>query len=695
MAFSELLERGGVGRSQDLQVITLLLPSVFVPSQMLRDHFSAATPGHRCWAHMLDNGSESPAALTPEALLVSSIPPGPNHGPHQCCRFCHPQWQLLDPNATATNWSGAATEPCLDGWVYDHSTFTSTIEAERGLECEHQGLKFLGRAGLVAGMPRGSFAWGLLSCWPRWACSPNRFGRMSTWTWCCLQVAEATTSAIFAPPPLVCCGLRLSSAFHRWAVAPMILRRSCSAGRTAPGALAFVLRGWRALCPATSAPSLAIFLLSATAMAPESACAHAARVPAVRAAQVDRIWLPGSWMGRTVLGERLRPSPERLRDGISQPGTGIAEGGRLPSPPSWGRGRVCCLPRPPRPACGLGPACVGKAKTQPGCSSFNRWLPESTRRLISAGKPDRALQELKKVARINGVEDAKKTLTIEVLMSTMGDEVASARACQSPLDLFCLPKLCRRSCYLSMASFSLTISFFRPVEDLHNLGGDIFLLQVLFASLGQAANNSLLKFFQPNEALEDPVPQRWADFQGRCWVVFAVLGKGCFGVCLTRYSVYEAELFPTSLQQMFLPLFGKALFPKVPTMTRVWAIPSAHGMTADGFLQLVGQLGAMLGPLMGMACQAPPLLPALSYGTLPIPSLVLLFLPETRGLPLPDAIQDLENQPGTPSHLGVGLGSLSPGDVAGQGSQVRETSWWRGRHLGWACCQDRSSCGGG
>ena len=119
-----------MGLFQALQVFTLLLPSMLVPSQLLMENFSAAIPGHRCWVHMLDNSSEAPANLTSKALLTVSIPPGPNQEPHQCRRFRQPQWQLLDPNATATNWSEAATEPCMDGWVYDRSTFTSTIVAE-------------------------------------------------------------------------------------------------------------------------------------------------------------------------------------------------------------------------------------------------------------------------------------------------------------------------------------------------------------------------------------------------------------------------------------------------------------------------------------------------------------------------------------------------------------------------------------
>lgn len=69
-------------------------------------------------------------------------------------------------------------------------------------------------------------------------------------------------------------------------------------------------------------------------------------------------------------------------------------------------------------------------------------------------------------------------------------------------------------------------------------------------------------------------------------------------------------------------------------------------MTADGFLQAVGRLGAVMGPLIRMTRKAVPLLPPLSYGLTPIASslVLLLFLPETRGLPLPDTIQDLEAQ---------------------------------------------------
>ncbi|XP_015424551.1 PREDICTED: solute carrier family 22 member 11 isoform X2 [Myotis davidii] len=530
MAFSELLERaGGVGLFQTLQVLTLLLASVLLPSHMLLDNFSAAPPGHRCRAHMLDSSSEAPANLTREALLLISIPRGPNQEPQPCRRFRHPQWQLLAPNATATNWSEAATEPCVDGWVYDRSTFTSTVVAEWGLVCGRQGLKPVGQAVFMAGNLLGALAWGLLSCW---------FGRKSMLSWCCLQVALANTSAIFAPNFLVYCGLRFLNAFglagiiltsttlmvewtttRRRAVTMTILGCTYCTGQMILGGLAFALRDWRALHLATSAPFFAIFLISL-------------------------------------------------------------------------------------------------------------WLPESARWLIITGKPERALEELKKVARINGHREAKKALTIEVLMSSMEEEVASAKARPSLLDLFRVPVLRRRSCCLLVVNFSHMISYYGLVFDLQNLGRDIFLLQVLFGAvdfLGRATSNVLLRFFGRRVVLASAqalgglsilanvlVPPDWQGLR----VAFAVLGKGCLGLCLTCFSVYKSELFPTSLR-----------------------------MAADGFLQSAGRLGAVVGPLIMTARQALPLLPPLIYGViLIVSSFVLPFLPETRGLPLPDTIQDLENQ---------------------------------------------------
>ncbi|MEJ1273484.1 solute carrier family 22 (organic anion/cation transporter) member 12 [Cricetulus griseus] len=290
-----------MGLFQVLQICTLILPTISFPFHILLENFSAAVPDHRCWTNMLDNSSEVFTNLTHEALLAISIPAGPNLKPHQCRRFRHPQWQFLDPNATAANRSEAVTEPCVDGWVYDNSTFSSTIVTKWDLVCNSQSLKPLGQAIYMAGLMAGSVFWGFLS---------HRLGRKPMLSWCFLQVAMGSAGAILAPNFFIYCGLRFLSAFgmagaflaqfalsrypeaftlspaleqegpephsgpphqlaavewttvHRRDVAMTILCSISSMGHIVLAGLAFALRDWRNLQLAVSIPFLAAFLLS-------------------------------------------------------------------------------------------------------------------------------------------------------------------------------------------------------------------------------------------------------------------------------------------------------------------------------------------------------------------------------------------------------------------------------------------------
>ncbi|XP_054518414.2 solute carrier family 22 member 12 isoform X7 [Pan troglodytes] len=177
MAFSELLDLvGGLGRFQVLQTMALMVSITWLCTQSMLENFSAAVPSHRCWAPLLDNSTAQAGilgSLSPESLLAISIPPGPNQRPHQCRRFRQPQWQLLDPNATATSWSEADTEPCVDGWVYDRSIFTSTIVAKWNLVCDSHALKPMAQSIYLAGILVGAAACGPAS--DRWLAESARW----------------------------------------------------------------------------------------------------------------------------------------------------------------------------------------------------------------------------------------------------------------------------------------------------------------------------------------------------------------------------------------------------------------------------------------------------------------------------------------------------------------------------------------
>ena len=64
-----------------------------------------------------------------------------------------------------------------------------------------------------------------------------------------------------------------------------------------------------------------------------------------------------------------------------------------------------------------------------------------------------------------------------------------------------------------------------------------------------------------------------------------------------------------------------------------------------GLGQVGARGGAILGPLVRLLGVHHPTLPLLVYGAVPLLSgLTALLLPETQGLPLPDTIQDAQNQ---------------------------------------------------
>ncbi|XP_047631412.1 solute carrier family 22 member 10-like [Phacochoerus africanus] len=532
MAFEELLnEIGGLGKFQILQMVLALPCLMLTICQILLENFTAAIPGHRCWVHILDNDTVSDndtGTLSPDVLLRISIPLDSNLKPEKCHHFLQPQWKLLHLNGTFPNVTDLDMEPCVDGWAYDRSSFSSTIMTEWDLVCDYQSQKPLAQFAFMAGMLLGGFIYGCLS---------DRFGRKVILRWCLLQLAISGTCAAFAPNFLVYCSLRFWSGCsavvamsNNWMLviewirsqskAWVITLMNCafSLGQIMLGALALVFRDWRTLQLVVSAPFF-VFLFS------------------------------------------------------------------------------------------------------------SRWLVESARWLIITNKPEEGLKELQKVARRNGLKNIEATLNMEGLRATMQEELEAAQTKTTLLDLLRTPNLRKRICLLFFVRFANAIPFYGIFINLQYFGSNIFLFQVIFGILTASVRFAallflshmdrrptvmLFMFFLGLSILANMfVPQEMQTLR----VTLASLGISFAAAFVNCYCVHYAELIPT---------FVRA--------------------TASGLDNVAARGGATLAPLLVTLEVYLPTLPWIIYAVSPIlGGLVIFFLPETRNLPLPDTIQDVEN----------------------------------------------------
>lgn len=129
MKFETILEEiDGFGRFQIAILILLCTSRMVLPCHFLLNNFIAAVPPHHCDISTLEKSAEELFRnLTREQKLTVSLPVREDGEPKSCEMFAEPQFQLLSNSSNRTD---LPTVWCQSGWVYDNSTFISTLATE-------------------------------------------------------------------------------------------------------------------------------------------------------------------------------------------------------------------------------------------------------------------------------------------------------------------------------------------------------------------------------------------------------------------------------------------------------------------------------------------------------------------------------------------------------------------------------------
>lgn len=127
MKFENVLsEADGFGRYQILLFMLMVLPRITLPCHFLLNNFIAATPSHHCNISSLDSQGVF-NSLTHKERLTVSIPKQEDGTFTSCHMFLQPWFYLLVNSSNATE---RPVVPCQSGWVYDSSTFRSTLVSQ-------------------------------------------------------------------------------------------------------------------------------------------------------------------------------------------------------------------------------------------------------------------------------------------------------------------------------------------------------------------------------------------------------------------------------------------------------------------------------------------------------------------------------------------------------------------------------------
>ncbi|XP_068187583.1 solute carrier family 22 member 6-like [Antennarius striatus] len=256
------------------------------------------------------------------------------------------------------------------------------------------------------------------------------------------------------------------------------------------------------------------------------------------------------------------------------------------------------------------------------------WCSESARWMVLNGRTDEALKNVHRVARINGKPEMVNKITKEVLDSHVKKEIEMSRLSFTLYDLLKTRGMRKISICLLAVWFGTSFSYYGLALDLQQFGVNIYLMQLIFgvvdipakfvvlivlSFLGRRVSQASCLFLAALVIFSNIFIPR--DMQA-IRTTLACLGKGLTAGSFATVFLYSGELFPTVIRQ-----------------------------TGTGFVSSSARVGSMVAPIILILDEVLPALPGLVYGgSAVLAGCFACFLPETLKVPLPDTIEEVEQE---------------------------------------------------